>query len=119
MPFVLFRTSIASYRAEATFFKTLAKSVALNGIAPHAFWVHVDDRLGDGPSFHHDPRPSNGSPFTVDAEVFTAAGVNGGREQQGGRRVEGGAKKEKEEEEEVLVTSLRESCFMMITGGWW
>lgn len=44
------RTSIASYRAEATFFKTVALSAskALGAIVPHAFWVHVDDRLGEG-----------------------------------------------------------------------
>ncbi|CAM9381912.1 unnamed protein product, partial [Ectocarpus sp. 12 AP-2014] len=40
------RTSIASYRAEATFFKTVAGSAALDAIVPHAFWVHVDERLG-------------------------------------------------------------------------
>ncbi|CBN80175.1 hypothetical protein Esi_0116_0050 [Ectocarpus siliculosus] len=42
------RTSIASYRAEATFFKTVAGSAALDAIVPHAFWVYVDDRLGGG-----------------------------------------------------------------------
>ncbi|CAM9929534.1 unnamed protein product, partial [Scytosiphon promiscuus] len=50
---IKWRTSIASYRAESTFFKTVAAgshAAHLDGIVPHAFWVHVDDRLGDGPT---------------------------------------------------------------------
>lgn len=76
------RTSIASYRAEATFFKTVASSAALDAIVPHAFWVHVDDRLGEG------------------QEAGIAAAGNGGTEADA-----------------AVVEALRESCFMMITGG--
>lgn len=99
------RTSIASYRAEATFFKTLADSETLDGIAPRAFWVHVDDRLGYGQVDrlstsisvpHHPPR-------------------NGYGLRTGGAK---SAEVQKEEEEEGAVEMLRESCFMMITGRW-
>lgn len=78
------RTSIASYRAEATFFKTVAGSAALDAIVPHAFWVHVDDRLGGG----------------EETGTAAAAGTGG------------------TEADATIVEALRESCFMMITGGW-
>lgn len=83
------RTSIASYRAEATFFKTFAGSKVLSGIAPHAFWVHVDDRLGEEKE---------------ETGIAAVGGCGGG----GGRL----------KDEEEVVKALRESCFMMITGGW-
>lgn len=88
------RTSIASYRAEATFFKTVAASKALGDIVPHAFWVHVDDRLGG-----EGARGGDG-----DASAASAPRV-------------GGAGDGAPQDEEEAIKALRESCFMMITGG--
>lgn len=84
----LSRTSISSYRAETCFFKTLAGTDALRGIAPHAFWVHVDDRLGypsDGPSAQPSPQHE---------------------EKEGGSGVA----------DQAAIDELRKSSFMMITG---
>eukprot|EP00752_Nemacystus_decipiens_P017867 g16019.t1 len=92
---IKWRTSIASYRAEATFFKTMASSAshsaALGAIIPLAFWVHVDDRLGDG-----------------------------GRGATGGATADCGGPGA--DDEEGVIKGLQESCFMMITedlgAGW-
>lgn len=100
------RTNIASYRAEATFFKTLAGYRELHGLAPRAFWVHIDDRLGHGPAWTQPvpmvlpPRPSS--------YPGTANGTTG-EEEEG---EEGG----KDLEDAMNVFALRKSSFMMIMG---
>ena len=96
------RTSVASYRAEATFFQTLADSDALGAIAPRVLWVHVDDRRYGCLQSNGSGVPSGGG----EAEP----GVEGG----GG--FEGREGRGSGEEEEI--EALRESSFMMITGGW-
>lgn len=65
----------------------MAGSNALGAIVPDAFWVHVDDRLG---------------------EQGATGGVDGGGDADG---------KQQQQDEEEVMKGLQESCFMMITGG--
>ncbi|CAM9524010.1 unnamed protein product [Choristocarpus tenellus] len=44
-PLHKWRMSIASYRAETSFFQNLSDNDALGNLAPRCFWVHCDDRL--------------------------------------------------------------------------
>ena len=102
------RTSIASYRAEATFFKTLAGCRALRDIAPRAFWVHVNDRLGCGPSATPPlfqlpllpPPPSEGAP---------------GATENGGMMF--GESKKVAAADAIEPSALRESSFIIVMGG--
>lgn len=61
------RTSIASYRAEASFYQSLAASATLRDMAPRCYWVHADDRLSS--SLPNRPSSANdASPTTKEAE---------------------------------------------------
>lgn len=82
------RTSISSYRAETCFFKTLASTNPLRGIAPHAFWVHVDDRLG----------------YPGDQRAVQSLSQH--EKTEGGDAVA----------EQAAIDELRKSSFMLITG---
>ncbi|CAN0137807.1 unnamed protein product, partial [Discosporangium mesarthrocarpum] len=100
-PLHKWRVSVASYRAEASFFKHMASNEAVRGLAPRCFWVHSDHRLGICTRRTEGTSGSDGSPESGNGKrhepqsVADMKSVGGGEDQE--------------------LEALRGSSFMLIT----
>lgn len=103
------RSSVSSYRAEASFFKALAGSPSLSGVAPRCFWVHIDDRRDGAKRLATGAGSVSGcAPSRKFGEDM---GAKQGEEAESSPAAQGTAKGEGEE-----MGALRASSFMIVTG---